>query len=133
MSSVSLFHERLLTLTVCFVFSSRLYHFCPRWLLMSTSESVSVSQLEYCIVEITSKRLRERATHTYAYTHLQEHTYTCARAVTHFCRCASRAADRSCLAARQRDRHTHFSECPRHHLKGTAPWRAQKPHACPYC
>ena len=23
------------------------------------------------------------------------------------------------------------SECPRYHLKGTAPWRAQKPHACP--
>ena len=47
------------------------------------------------------------------------------------CGCASRAADRSCLAARQRDRHTNVSECPRHHLKGTAPWRAQKPHACP--
>ena len=49
------------------------------------------------------------------------------------CGYANRAADRSCLAARQRDRHTNFSECPRHHLKGTAPWRAQKPHACPDC
>ena len=47
------------------------------------------------------------------------------------CGCANRAADRACLAARQRDRHTNFSECPRHHLKGTAPWRAQKPHTCP--
>ena len=47
------------------------------------------------------------------------------------CGCANRAADRSCLEARQRDRHTNASESPRHHLKGTAPWRAQKPHACP--
>ena len=47
------------------------------------------------------------------------------------CGCANTAADRSCLEARQRNRHTHASECPRHHLKGTAPWRAQKPHACP--
>ena len=49
------------------------------------------------------------------------------------CGCANRAADRSFLAARQRDRHTNVSECPRHHLKGTAPWRAQTPHACPDC
>ena len=25
----------------------------------------------------------------------------------------------------------YVSECPWHHLKGTAPWRAQKPHPCP--
>ena len=49
------------------------------------------------------------------------------------CGCSSRAADRSCLAAQQRDRHTNVSECPRHHFKGTAPWRAQKPHTCPVC
>ena len=45
------------------------------------------------------------------------------------CGCASRAADRSCLEAQQRGRHTNVSERPRHHLKGTAPWRAQTPHA----
>ena len=37
------------------------------------------------------------------------------------CGCANRAADRSCLEARQRGRRTNVSECPRHHLKGTAP------------
>ena len=49
------------------------------------------------------------------------------------CGCANRAADRSCLGARQRGRHTHVSESPRHHLKGTTPWIAQKPHPCPDC
>ena len=49
------------------------------------------------------------------------------------CGCTSRAADRSCLEARQRRRHTNVSECPRYHLKGTAPWKAQKPHPCPDC
>ena len=49
------------------------------------------------------------------------------------CGCASRAADRSCLEAWQRYRHTNVSERPRHHLKGTAPWRVQKPHPCPDC
>ena len=45
------------------------------------------------------------------------------------CGCANRATDRSCLEARQRGRHKNVSECPRHHHKGTASWRAQKP--CP--
>ena len=49
------------------------------------------------------------------------------------CGCASRAADRYCLEVRQRCRHTNISEYPRYHLKGTAPWRAQKPHPCPDC
>ena len=49
------------------------------------------------------------------------------------CWCAIRAADRSCLEARQRRRHTNVSERPRYHLKGTALWRAQKPHPCSDC
>ena len=49
------------------------------------------------------------------------------------CGCANRAADRSCLEARQRGRYTNVSEGPWHHLKGTAPKRAQKPHPCPDC